>query len=228
MNFMLTRVCRIQSVFTSGRLLYAVANQDIRRHEPASTIWTTAPAMQALEALHTRSSVPKLGDPLPDQQVLDNIYKAAFRAADHGVLRPWRFLLIKGSSRERLGELFVRAAEADDPSISIKKKQKLRQKPLRAPLVLVTVAVPKQHPKVPAFEQDLSAAAAMQSMLIAAFAQGVGAMWRTGAMAYNPLVMKGLGLSENEKIIGFLYLGTICGGTKTLNDPKLSDFFQEW
>ena len=184
--------------------------------------------MKALDALHSRSSVPKLSDPLPDPEILENIYKAAFRAADHGVLRPWRFLLIKEESRQRLGDLFVKAAVADDPKITEEKRQSLRQKPLRAPLVIVSVSSAREHPKVPAFEQDLSTAAATQNMLLAAFAQGVGAMWRTGSMAYHPIVMEGLGLAKHEKIIGFLYLGTICGGTKNLTEPDLGEFFQDW
>ena len=183
--------------------------------------------MQALDALHLRSSVPKLGDPLPAPEVLQNIYQAAFRAADHGVLRPWRFLLVKGKSRERLGQLFVEAALTDNPELSDQQKLKLQAKPLRAPLILITVSNSKEHPKVPAFEQDLSAAAT-QNMLLAAFAQNVGAMWRTGPMAYHPVVKKGLGLAAHEKIIAFLYIGTITGGTKTLTEPDLSSFFQDW
>ena len=184
--------------------------------------------MKALEALHTRSSIPKLTDPLPQQAVLENIYKAAFRAADHGVLRPWRFLLIKDQARQRLGDLFVKAALDDDANITEAKKQSLRRKPLRAPLIVVSISSARQHPKVPAFEQDLSTAAATQNMMLAAFAQGVGAMWRTGAMAYHPIVMEGLGLARHEKIISFLYLGTISGATKNLVEPDLSDFFKDW
>lgn len=184
--------------------------------------------MKALEALLSRSSSPKLSDPLPDHDILQNIYRSALRAADHGVLRPWRFLIIKGAARDRLGELFVAAALRQDPLLTPEKQSSLKQKPLRAPLILVTISNPVAHPKVPAFEQDLSAAAASQNMLLAAYAQGVGAMWRTGAMAYDKTVMQGLGLAEHEKIIGFLYFGTVIGATKNLNDPPVSKYFQEW
>ncbi len=184
--------------------------------------------MDALDALHLRSSVPKLSDPLPSQVMLDNIYKAAFRAADHAVLRPWRFLIVKGDARRRLGELFVQAGLDGDAELDDSAVEKLRSKPLRAPLVLVCVSSYKPHPKVPEIEQDLSAGAAIQNMLVAAFAQGVGAMWRTGSLAYNPVVKSGLGLSSQEKIIGFLYIGTINGGTKQLCDPDLQSCFQDW
>lgn len=184
--------------------------------------------MQALEAILSRSSVPRLSDPIPDAKVLNNIFKAAFRAADHAVMRPWRFLVIKGSARQRLGALYVEAALQDEPELPADKQQRLREKPLRAPLIIVIIASPRQHPKVPEFEQDLSAAAATQNMLLAAHAQGVGAIWRTGSMAYHPLVQKGLGLADHEKIIGFVYLGTIVGPTKNLQQPVLENFFEEW
>lgn len=188
--------------------------------------------MNALEALHTRSSSPRLSEPIPDQHVLDNIYKAAFRAADHALLRPWRFLLIKDSALDRLADLFVSAAEsvavAQDTELSDEQRLKIRRKTQRAPLILVAISSFKPHPKVPQIEQDLSAGAAAQNMLLAAFAQGVGAMWRTGAMAYDQSVMTGLGLSSQEKIIGFLYLGTIKGGSKQLIDPNVDEYFQEW
>ena len=184
--------------------------------------------MKALDALHNRSSAPKLGDPIPGQEVLDNIYKAAFRAADHGVLRPWRFLIIKQSARNRLGELFVSAAKRDDADINEEMQQRLREKPLRAPLILVVISCAVEHPKVPAIEQQLSAAAAAQNMLVAAYAQGVGAMWRTGSMAYHETVKYGLGLATHEKIIGFLYMGTVSGAVKQLHEPRLEDYFQEW
>ena len=184
--------------------------------------------MDALEALHSRSSVPRLSEPLPSPQMLENIYKAAFRAADHAVLRPWRFLLIKGDSRLRLGDLFVDASLANDASLGSNAQEKLRRKPMRAPLIVVCISSYKPHPKVPQIEQDLSAAAATQNMLLAAFAQGLGAMWRTGSLAYNSIVKDGLGLSADEKIIGFLYIGTIDGGTKQLCEPDVQAHFQEW
>jgi len=184
--------------------------------------------MDALDALHLRSSVPKLGDPIPSQAVLENIYKAAFSAADHAVLRPWRFLVVKGDSREKLGELFAKAGVAKDASLNQAAIEKLRSKPLRAPLVLVCISSFKPHPKVPEIEQDLSAGAATQNMLLAAFVQGLGAMWRTGSLAYDPLVKNGLGLSSEEKIIGFLYIGTIHGGTKQPCEADFQPYFQEW
>jgi nitroreductase len=184
--------------------------------------------MDALEALHSRSSYPRLDDPVPGDRIMQNIYKAAMRAADHALLKPWRFLVIKGESRNRLGDLFVDAARADNDDIDEAKIDKIRSKPLRAPLLVVSIATQQEHRKVPAIEQDLSAAAATQNMLTAAYAQGVGAIWRTGSMAYHPLVEKGLGLRNNEKIIGFIYFGTIKSPQKKMFNTNPIDYFQDW
>lgn len=184
--------------------------------------------MNAIEALHQRTSMPRLGEPAPSPEALDTIFKAALRAADHGLLRPWRFLVIRGESLRKLGQLFADAALRKNADLTAAELDKIRNKPLRAPLIIVTVSSPKAHPKIPEFEQDLSAAAATQNMLLAAFAQDLGAMWRTGSMAYDPVVKQGLGLRDAEKIIGFLYLGTpAAAGKKMLNEDPV-DFVQEW
>ena len=184
--------------------------------------------MNALDAIFTRTSAPRLSKPAPDKSTLRNIFRAAFRAADHGLLQPWRFLIIEGDSRSKLGELFLAAHLESDPDISVEKQASIRKKPFRAPLIIVTISSHKKHPKVPSIEQDLSAAAATQNMLIAAHAQGIGAMWRTGSMAYHPAVIAGLGLSEREKIIGFLYLGTNTGPIRSIAEPDVDTFFREW
>lgn len=184
--------------------------------------------MKALDVLHNRSSYPKLVGPEPEQEVLDNIFKAAIRAADHALLRPWRFLIIKGDARHKLAELFIAAATADRGALRDEEIRKLRHKPLRAPVIIVTVSSPKPHPKVPEFEQDLSAAAATQNMLNAAYAQGLGSMWRTGSMAFHPVVKEGLGLSPQEKIIGFLYLGSSNGGSKNLPEEDFNQYCEVW
>ncbi|MCB1670857.1 MAG: nitroreductase [Gammaproteobacteria bacterium] len=184
--------------------------------------------MDAIDALHTRTSVPKLTDPAPSGECLDNICRAALRAADHGVLRPWRFLLIAGEARLRLGELFVKAALHENSQLDPAAQERLRDKPLRAPLIIVSISRHQQTAKVPVIEQDLSAAAASQNMLLAAHAQDIGAFWRTGAMAYDPIVKRGLGLADNEHIIGFLYLGRKAGPSRRLADPDIAEFFRNW
>lgn len=184
--------------------------------------------MDALQALHQRVSVPRLSEPAPKGDILANIQRAAFRAADHARMRPWRFLIIEGEGRQALGELFVRSEEQQGTELSDKARQRIAERPLRAPMVMVVIASPKENPKVPEIEQWLSAGAAAQNMITAAYAQGVGAVWRTGDYAYDPNVMAGLGLSAAERIIGFLYLGTVQISPPEAPETAIDDYFQCW
>ncbi|MFT6915837.1 MAG: nitroreductase [Motiliproteus sp.] len=184
--------------------------------------------MDALELMQQRVSSPQLGDQPPTPAQLARMFDAALRAPDHAGLHPWRFLTVAGDDRIQLGELFLQAGLAADPAMIDARRAKLRAMPLRAPLVVIVVGCTQDHPKVPVIEQQLSAGVATQNLLLAAFAQGVGGMWRTGDMAYSPLVMKGLGLAENEQLIGFVYLGSQPERIKKVQLMDAADFVQSW
>lgn len=184
--------------------------------------------MDALKALHERVSAPRLAAPAPCGEILANIQKAAFRAADHGRMRPWRFLVLEGDGLVALGELFARAEEVKQAGISDKERERAIGRPLRAPMVIVAIASPKANAKVPEIEQVISTGAAVQNMITAAYAQNVGAIWRTGDYAYDPTVMAGLGLAEGEKIVGFLYLGTLEFTPPPAPEAVTSEYFQSW
>lgn len=183
--------------------------------------------MDALELLHTRVSSPRLVGQV-EKSKLDHILRAALRAPDHAQLRPWRFLIIEGKARDALGELFVQANLAEDPATGSAALAKVKHKPLRAPLVVVAITCICAHPKVPEVEQVLSTGAAVQNMLLAAYAQGVGAMWRSGSMARNSIVHQGLGLKDNESIAAFVYLGEPEGKAKSVKPLVISDFVAQW
>lgn len=184
--------------------------------------------MDALTALHSRVSVSRLTDPAPDQAALDNMFRAAMRAPDHGLLRPWRFLVLRGPARERLGELFMQAALLDEPDMTPEKLDKLRGKPLRAPMIIVGISSPRDHPKIPVWEQQLAAGAAIDNLLIAAHAQDIGAIWRTGPMATHDTVTSGLGLTAQEGILGFIYLGTPDGPRRPHKKEDFTPYVQDW
>lgn len=184
--------------------------------------------MDALEALQNRVSSSRLVAPAPAGEPLQAIFRAALRAADHGNLRPWRFLVVEGDDRKALGELYEQAALADTPDLDESQRQRFRAMPLRAPMVVVAVANCREHPKVPELEQVIATGAAVQNMINAAFAQGIGAYWRTGALAYHPRVAAGLGLESNEQIVGFVYLGTPEGTAKPVPELQVADFFSPW
>ena len=186
--------------------------------------------MDAVEALLTRASAIKLTEPGPSEDALSQMLQAAARAPDHGRLRPWRFIVIRGAARHKLGALMaerLRAVEPDAPEPLLEKEA---AKPLRAP-VIVTVAtqLERDHPKIPEVEQLVSAACAAQNVMLAAHALGYGSMWKTGKPAYDPAVKEALGLAPHEHIVGFMYLGTIdLADPGKIKRPAASEFTQEW
>lgn len=178
-----------------------------------------------IEAMLHRSSQPRLESPAPDPQTLDQAFACAARAPDHALLRPWRYLVIEGEGLAALGELF---AATCGPEASEQERAKLQKAPLRAPMVIVGIARHRPHPKVPEQEQTLSAAVGMGYLLLALQEAGFGAMWRTGAMATHPQVAAGLGLADDEQVIGFLYAGTVVSAKPEVPRPDVSAFVSRW
>ena len=183
--------------------------------------------MDAITALHTRLSTPRLTEPGPDADQLDILLRAALRAPDHGILRPWRFVVLQGEQRQRLGEIFVEAQLHDDPAADAATLDKLRANPLRAPTIIAVVAQTDPDSRIPVIEQVMAVAAATQNMMVAAHALGIGAMWRTGRMAEHPLVKQRIGFSSKDEIVAWLYLGTPTGSRKLLPDESPAQYLRE-
>jgi nitroreductase len=176
--------------------------------------------MDALEALHTRASNSALGEPGPGEAQLAALLKAAEHAPDHGLMRPWRFFVVRGEARNRLGQAMAAALRAREPEATPEILDRERQKPLRAPVLLVVAASPRERRGVPEIEQVLAAAAAAENVMLAAHAIGLGAYWRTGDAAYDPAVKAAFGLAPSDTIVGFLYLGTPLGTPGTPSLPR--------
>ncbi|MBD9656102.1 NAD(P)H nitroreductase [Pseudomonas sp. PDM12] len=184
--------------------------------------------MDALDALINRVSVPRLIEPAPTAEQRERLFQAALRAPDHGQLRPWRFLTVEGDGRHALGELFAKAIANKYPDADEEALTKARNMPLRAPLMIVVIARIQEHPKVPAQEQVLAAGCAAHGILLAAYAQGIGAVWRTGELSYDAVVNAGLGLAANEQVIGYLYLGTPQRELRDAPAVNVGDFVSGW
>lgn len=162
--------------------------------------------MDAAQLLLTRQSTPRLTLPAPTQTQLQFILDAAARVPDHGALTPWEFIIATGDGLTKLADIFVHAATLagmDDDFL-----QKAKGMPLRAPMVITVVAKTQDHPKVPVLEQQIAAGCATMAMQQAAFALGIGAVWRTGDFAFDANVNQALGLTPKDQIVGFLYVGT--------------------
>lgn len=167
--------------------------------------------MTLLDTIAARRSVKadNLDAPAPDAATLETIVQAATSAPDHGGLKPWRFAVIEGDARERLGAVFAEALKARKPDATEDELAGVRAKPLRAPLIVAVWAeIVENHPKVPPVEQLLCAAMGVENMLLAAQSLGYGAVLLTGPNAYDPVVKAALGLAEKDRMVGFVYLGT--------------------
>ena len=181
-----------------------------------------------LEFLQNRNSSPKLTEPAPSDQELQQMFRAALRVPDHAWLRPWRFIVIGGQRRHAFGLLLERCLLQRNPQADEQARAKARTAPLRAPLLVVVVASLTEHPKVPAIEQRLSAGCAAYAILLAAEACGYAGIWRTGDAAFDRQVMTALGLAANEEITGLLYLGSRCGNAKAIPDTDTANFVGYW
>ena len=194
---------------------------------------SAAPArpMDALETLLTRSSVPArmLREPAPDGIELQTILESAVRAPDHASLRPWRFLVIRGEARRKLGEVFADALCRRDPLADGAAREKEMSRPMRSPLIVAVCAeIVEDNPKVPVVEQIVACGAAAQNMLNAAHALGYAGIMLTGKNAHDPFVKQALGLKPKDEIIGFLYFGTPECEARPKKRPAAAEFVREW
>jgi nitroreductase len=178
--------------------------------------------MDALDNILTRVSARLLKSPHPSQVEMKQVYKAALRAPDHAWLRPSSFIEVVGSGLDKLSEIFSEFGETL-PDITDEIKEKYKNAPYRAPMIIILVNHLKEHPKVPEIEQKLSTAACSKYSFILN-ALGYSAIWRTGKLAFNPFVSSKLGLEDNQEILGYLYVGTSDGENKKIPELDIEDF----
>ncbi|EFL29142.1 nitroreductase [Streptomyces himastatinicus ATCC 53653] len=157
--------------------------------------------MELTEAVLTRRSQQQLTDPAPDDEQFTRLLRTASAAPDHGRLRPWRWVLLRGGQRARLGRALA-AAGADDA------QARAALKPLRAPLLASIVFVPRQNTKVPRWEQLAATAALVHCLELLLHDHGWGSIWRTGHGLESPAVHDALRIRPGEQLLGWLYIGT--------------------
>ena len=163
-----------------------------------------------LHVLDTRRSVPskQLGEPGPDHATLLRMLASAVRVPDHGKLVPFRFIRLQGEARHALGDLLAARTLHLQPDAADAIVEKDRARFSQAPVIVTVVARLTPGHKVPEQEQLLTAGSVCFALLQAAQALGFGAQWLTGWMAYDAAVAATLGLSADERIAGFIHIGT--------------------
>ncbi|MET0277204.1 MAG: nitroreductase [Pseudorhodoplanes sp.] len=179
----------------------------------------------ALSLLSTRRSVKpvELTGPAPLAGEIDTLLTVASRVPDHGKLAPWRFIVFEGTAREQIGNAIAEAFNADRPDATADQIEFERTRLARSPLVIAVVSRAAPHAKIPEWEQVLSAGAATMNLVTAAHALGYAANWITEWYAYDPRILKALGLAEHERIAGFVHIGKAMRPPEDRPRPPLSE-----
>lgn len=179
--------------------------------------------MDVFEAIFQRQSIGKVRpDPVP-RELIERLLSSAVQAPNHYKVRPWRFIVLTGDARKRLGEVMARSLEQRLPGVIEEALAVERAKPLRAPVIIAVGVEKPDDPRVLEIENVCAAAAAVENLLLAATALGLGAKWRTGKPAEDPAVKAFLGLEPDQHLIGLIYLGYPEGEHISLSRPSYED-----
>jgi nitroreductase len=164
-------------------------------------------AMDVIEAIHSRKSVGKFAQRPVEREQVEQLLDAGVQAPNHYKVRPWRFVVLTGQARDRLGEVMAEVFHRKFPVVDPAALQKERGKPLRSPVIIAVAVDAPSEPKVTEIENICAAAAACENILLAAHALGLGGHWRTGGAARDPDIKRFLGFSTEQQLIAFLYIG---------------------
>ena len=189
------------------------------------------PSPETLQLMALRRSTPvaALSEPGPGADDIDAILRLAMRVPDHRKLEPWRVLVIEGDKRALFGEVLAAARNLREPDAAPEKLAAERALPLRAPVILAVISSPVHDPKkTPVWEQQLSAGALCQNILIASQAMGWAGVWITEDAAYDGHVHAALGMHGHEQVAGFIYLGTATNEPVERQRPTISAKATRW
>lgn len=167
--------------------------------------------MDIFEAIKSRRSIGFVSDEPVSKELIDKILEAGTWAPSHYRTEPWKFFVLTGDSRIRLGKTLAKIEEQqmEDPSSESNQKKltKIQEKPFRAPIIIAVAVEPSENPRALLLEEYGAVYAAIQNMLLAAHGLGLGGYWRTGKPTYTPEMKKLFNLSESGELLGFLYFG---------------------
>lgn len=184
--------------------------------------------LSAQALLQTRRTVTAafLDEPGPSASQLEQLITIAMRVPDHGKLAPWRFVALTKQVRAALAPQLRALRAADEPDLPVESLDKVDMIFQQAPLCLVVVSTAKSHVKIPIWEQELSVGASTMNLIIGAHALGFGAQWLTGWATYNPDAKALFGVKPEEKIAGFIHIGTPTVPPVERPRPAVADHLQ--
>ncbi|MBM7645775.1 nitroreductase [Scopulibacillus daqui] len=167
--------------------------------------------MNVIEAIKTRRSIGKVTDEMPPREKIEKILESAIWAPNHFKTEPWRFTVLTGEGRNKLGDVYgkINVEKLVHPTDDEKKEayEKGIKKALRAPVVIVIAVEPSDKEKVEYIEEIEAAACAVQNMMLTAHALGLASIWRTGKPAYTQAMKDAFNVSDKGMVLGYLYIG---------------------
>jgi len=181
--------------------------------------------------LRSRRTIPaaQLGEPGPDAATLREMLTVATRVPDHGKLAPWRFILFDSETRPEVIAGLIRIAATNPDAKEAQYRAEKAKGFADAPLVIAVISSPvADHPKIPLWEQQLSAGAVCLNLLHAARAHGFSAQWLTGWFAYDEAAARWLGVQDGERVAGFVYVGTPSMPPAERDRPDLAAITTRW
>ncbi len=209
-------------------------NKDLENH-PAPKKCDILKAADANQSVlkfmsHRRSAlVRSMSEPGPNAEQLELILRLAARTPDHRKLYPWRFIIFEGKARAKFGEHLAKYFQQDCPNMPAERIEHERTRFLRAPLVVGVVSSPKDCPRgTPIWEQELSAGAVCMNMLHAARAAGFAAQWLSEWYAFDRRIDDVMDIGENERMAGFIYIGTATENPTERPRPNVPNLTQYW
>lgn len=181
-----------------------------------------------LHDLLARRSTNRLQEPAPAGAELDAILDAALRAPDHGRIRPWRYVVIRGEAKRALADLYAEALRRRDPEAPDALVERARGKALNPPLILALGTKLDPAHKVSIEEQVFAVAASAMNILNAIHMLGYGGMWVTGANSTDPTIAAALGFQAPDRLLGFINIGTPAEDGPAVPRPDRAGHVTEW
>ncbi len=167
--------------------------------------------MQVFDLIKRRRSIGKMTTERPSRGQIEVLLEAATHAPNHHNAQPWKFIVLAGDAREELGAIMAASLANRIEETSNENAQarlnKVRNKPMRSPVVIVVVSEAPKQPKVTEMDNIEAVSASVMNMLLTAEEMGLACMWRTGDAAIDPNVKQWLELDQGDSIVAFLYVG---------------------
>ena len=199
-------------------------------HNLETNLYPSSRLNDAADRIRERRSVraADILEPGPSDTELNEILEIASRVPDHGKLGPWRFLIFDGDSRQKFGELLRNQFAETNPDSNEAILEREYSRFMRAPNVVTVISSVDPTSRIPEWEQILSSGAVCQNLLVGASLMGFAAQWLTEWYTYDEIITKSLGLSENEKVAGFIYIGSAEAKPSERGRPDLRSRIAKW